>query len=127
MELSAATQAWVHLILVWVGFGAVVGFLANFFLPVGGSPGFFGNLVIGITGSCVGPVTFVIFVKPQQFHPMSLMGFAVAVFASILLLILYRGILFCAGVPKKCTEIPKTKETATNQVSTSQVATKYTK
>lgn len=102
MELSAAAQAWVHLILVWVGFGAIVGFAAVMFLPAGSPSGLFGNLVIGVTGSCVGPVAFVLFVKPQQFHPMSPVGFAVAIFASIVLLILYRFcLLFRGGTVKK--------------------------
>jgi len=93
MELSVAAQAWVNLILVWVGFGAVVGFVATLFLPAGSPPGFFGNLVVGITGSCAGPVAFVLFLEPEQFHPMSPVGFAVSVCAAILLLILYRGFL----------------------------------
>jgi len=101
MELSVATQAWVNLVLVWVGFGAVVGFLANAFLPTGNPSGFFGNLVIGIAGSCAGPIVFVLFLKPQQFHPMSPIGLATAVLASVILLILYRVILFFAGMSAK--------------------------
>lgn len=94
MELSAAAQSWIHLILVWVGFGAVVGFMANLFLPAGSPSGFFGNLVIGISGSCIGPLAFVLLLKPQYFHPMSPIGFAVAVFAAILLLLFYRCFFF---------------------------------
>jgi len=102
MELSAATQAWVHLILVWVGFGTIVGFVATLFLPAGSPSSFFGNLVIGITGSCVGPVAFVLLLEPEHFHPMSLIGFAVAIFTSVILLILYRCLaLFTGGMAKK--------------------------
>jgi len=102
MELSAATQAWVHLILVWVGFGAIVGFVATLFLPAGDPSGFFGNLVIGITGSCAGPVAFVLLLEPEHFHPMSPVGFAIAVFTSIILLIFYRCLLlFTGGSAKK--------------------------
>ena len=101
MELSVAAQSWVLLVLVWVGFGAVVGFLANLFLPTGRPSGFFGNLVIGIIGSCAGPVTFVLLLKPRLFHPMSPIGLATAVLASICLLILYRCILFLAGLSAK--------------------------
>jgi len=94
MELSVAAQAWVNLILVWVGFGAVVGFAATLFLPAADHPGFFGNLVIGITGSCAGPVAFVLLLKPEQFHPMSPVGFAIAVAASTVLLLFCRCVLF---------------------------------
>ena len=101
MELSADAQSWINLVLVWIGFGSVVGFVANLFLPAGSPPGFFGNLVIGITGSCVGPVAFVVFLKPQHFHPMSPIGFAIAILASIILLILYRCFLLFMGAPEK--------------------------
>jgi uncharacterized membrane protein YeaQ/YmgE (transglycosylase-associated protein family) len=109
MELSVAAQAWVNLILVWIGFGTVVGFVATLFLPAAWHPGFFGNLVIGITGSCVGPVAFVLFLKPEHFHPMSLVGFAVAIFASIILLIFYRSILLFAGVSAKKRDVGNKK------------------
>ena len=101
MELSADAQSWVNLVLVWIGFGTVVGFVANLFLPTGKPPAFFANLVIGIAGSCAGPVAFTLFLKPQHFHPMSPIGFAVAIFASILLLILYRCLLFFSQKPEK--------------------------
>ena len=101
MELSAAAQAWVNLVLVWVGFGTVVGLVANMFLPAGSPTGLFGHLVIGITGSCAGPVAFVLLLHPQHFHPMSPMGFIVAILASVLLLLLYRGLLFVGRVPEK--------------------------
>jgi len=101
MELSADAQSWVNLILVWVGFGTVVGFVANLFLPAGNPTAFFSNLVIGIIGSCAGPVAFVLVLKPQHFHPMSPIGFAVAILASIILLIFYRGLMFFARKPEK--------------------------
>lgn len=101
MELSVAAQAWVHLVLVWVGFGTVVGFVATMFLPATGHPGFFGNLVIGVSGSCAGPVAVVLLLEPEHFHPMSPVGFAVAVFASIILLMFYRCILFFIKVAAK--------------------------
>ena len=101
MELSADAQSWVNLILVWIGFGTVVGFAANLFVPARKPPAFFANLVIGIAGSCAGPVAFVLFLKPQHFHPMSPLGFAVAILASIFLLILYRIFMFVMQKPEK--------------------------
>ncbi|MCL2711133.1 MAG: hypothetical protein FWE95_09665 [Planctomycetaceae bacterium] len=101
MELSTVAQAWVNLILVWVGFGTIVGFVATMFLPEMKHPGFLGNLVIGIMGSCAGPIAFVLWFKPEHFHPMSPVGFAVAVFASVVLLSLYRGFLLVAGGGQK--------------------------
>ena len=106
MELSAVAQSWVHLVLVWIGFGTIVGFAAAMFLPATGYPGFFGHLVVGIMGSCVGQVAFVLLFKPEHFHPMSPVGFAIAVFTAIILLILYRSFLFFLGISAKkdCSE-----------------------
>ena len=99
---TATTQAWGNLVLVWIGFGTVVGFLANMFLPAGNPSGFFGNLVVGITGSCVGPVVLVLILSPEHFHPMSPVGLIAAVLAGILLLVSYRSLtFFVRGAAKK--------------------------
>ena len=101
MELSGTAQAWVHLVLVWVGFGTVVGFVANMFLPTGNSSGFLSSLVIGIAGSCAGPVALTFLLDLKHFDPISPIGFAVAVIASVILLLLYRCLRFVAGIPTK--------------------------
>ena len=75
--------------------------MANLFLPTKRPPALFANLVIGITGSCVGPVLFVLLLKPQHFHPMSPLGFAIALLTSILLLMIYRFVLFFERNPEK--------------------------
>jgi uncharacterized membrane protein YeaQ/YmgE (transglycosylase-associated protein family) len=90
MELSAVAQSWVHLILVWIGFGTVVGFLAQLFLPGQEPKGFFGHLVIGIAGSCVGPVSFSLLMKPEHFDPFSPVGFGLSVATAVILLLFYR-------------------------------------
>ena len=106
MELSADVQSWVHLVLVWIGFGTVVGFTANLFLPSQRPPALFANLVIGITGSCAGPIAFVLLLKPQQFHPMSPIGFAIAVLVSIILLLFYHGLMLFKRKPEKQKQEP---------------------
>ena len=101
MELSADAQSWLNLILVWIGFGTVVGFMASLFLPSKKPPTLFASLVIGITGSCVGPVAFVFFLEPEYFHPMSPIGFAISLLAAICLLMIYRFVLLFERKPEK--------------------------
>ena len=101
MELSAVAQAWVHLILVWVGFGALVGLVANLFLPPNGSPGLWGGLIVGITGSCVGPGLLTLLIGREHFNPIGPAGFCVAVLVAVMLLLLYRGYKFLGKPPKE--------------------------
>ena len=101
MEWSARTQLWVNLILLWIGFGAVVGFIANWCLPSRSPLGFFSTLAIGITGSCIGPLLLALFLKPQPFHPMGPLGFVVAIATSVILLICSRSLMFFARKREK--------------------------
>ncbi|MDR0870075.1 MAG: GlsB/YeaQ/YmgE family stress response membrane protein [Planctomycetaceae bacterium] len=93
MEFSPQVQTWVNVILLWVGFGAVVGLAARMVLPSGEPKNYFGTLVIGIIGSCAGPFLVSHFLKPEHFHPFGPAGFFVSVAAAIVLLMLYRGII----------------------------------
>ncbi|MDR3235078.1 MAG: hypothetical protein LBT46_15690 [Planctomycetaceae bacterium] len=94
MLLSAAAQLWVDLVLVWIGFGTVTALVTQLFLPGEYPKGFFGYLAVGIAGSCAGPAAFSVFAKPAAFHPLSPVGFALAVGAAIVLLLVYRGIVY---------------------------------
>lgn len=90
MDLSDSAQYWVNLVLLWIGFGTVVGLFANILLPEGNPKGFFGVLVIGITGSCIGPALVTHFRKPESFQPISPLGFAVSLLAALILFLTYR-------------------------------------
>jgi uncharacterized membrane protein YeaQ/YmgE (transglycosylase-associated protein family) len=96
VELSGAAQSWVDLVLLWIGFGTVVGLVANLFLPAGQPNSFFGNLTIGTAGSCAGPSVFVLIVKPEHFHPISPVGFVLAVVSAVLLTLVCRIAFFAA-------------------------------
>lgn len=90
MDLSGAAQYWVNLVLLWIGFGTVVGLIAKILLPDGEPRGVFGVLVIGITGSCIGPALVMQLRKPESFQPISPLGFVVSLLAALILFLVYR-------------------------------------
>ena len=53
-ELSPVAQAWVQVVLVWVGFGSLAGLLARAILPHKEPSGSLPTLTLGITGSAIG-------------------------------------------------------------------------
>lgn len=98
MELSQVAQQWVCLMLIWIGFGTVVGLLAKSLLPGNEPAGTVGTLLIGIAGSVVGPLVLTLSIKRDNFNPFSPVGFLVAVAGAFVLLLLYRLCLTCFKV-----------------------------
>ncbi len=80
---STSLQTGANLVFLWLGFGIVVGMVANIFLPEGEPKGPFGILVVGVAGSCFGPLTVSLLLKPEHFNPISPVGFAAAVLAAV--------------------------------------------
>src|SRR5882724_9608976 len=88
-EAASLFTQWAHFILIWVGFGTLVGLLAKAILP-GKDPGSaFATVIIGIFGSIVG-AAMLFFFSGVRVSPISAGGFAVALAATTLLLALYR-------------------------------------
>ncbi|GAB6166698.1 hypothetical protein JCM19992_26980 [Thermostilla marina] len=97
LELSPDALQWVYLVLVWIGFGAVVGLLAKTILPGREPRGPFGVLVVGILGTMVGPLVLTSALPLENFNPISPLGFLVSMGAAIVLLIGYRFLLLVAA------------------------------
>ncbi|MEN6498364.1 MAG: GlsB/YeaQ/YmgE family stress response membrane protein [Thermoguttaceae bacterium] len=98
MELSPVAQQWVNLMLIWIGFGTVVGLLAKSLLPGHEPAGTVGTLLIGIAGSVVGPLVLTLTLKRDNFNPISPVGFLVAIAGASVLLLLYRVCITCFTV-----------------------------
>ena len=90
MDYPTTVQTGINLIFLWLGFGIVVGMVAKVFLPEGEPKGTFGILVIGVSGSCIGPLFLSVLFRPEGFNPISPLGFAVSVLAALALLLIYR-------------------------------------
>lgn len=90
MEDAAATLTqWAHLTLEWIGFGTLVGLLAKAILPGKDPGGTLATLLVGVFGSVVG-ASLVFFATAVRVTPISLPGFAAALFTTIVLLFLMR-------------------------------------
>jgi len=89
-DLSSIAQQWVNLIFLWIGFGTIVGLLAKALLPGREPAGTVGTLLIGITGSVLGPLVLTMTLHQEHFNPISPLGFLVAIAGAFVLLVLYR-------------------------------------
>lgn len=90
LELSELAQQWVNLVLIWVGFGALVGLLARALLPGQEPKGTLGTIIIGVMGSVLGPFVLSSYLKYNDFNPISPLGFLAATGGAFALLVGYR-------------------------------------
>jgi len=90
MDLSPAAQHWVNVAFLWIGFGAVVGFVARALLPGAEPQGALGTVLLGVGGSCVGLFLFSLVFQPERFNPIGPIGFFVSVLAASGTLLAFR-------------------------------------
>jgi len=77
-------------VLLWVGFGTVVGLLAKAIMPGRDPGGAITTVLMGIGGSVIGSGVLMYFWHGQRVTPISPMGFLVATAGAFLLLFFYR-------------------------------------
>ena len=77
-------------VLVWVGFGTIVGLLAKALMPGRDPGGTVATLMMGIGGVVIGCGTLSYFYEGQRVTPISPMGMAVATGGAFVLLFFYR-------------------------------------
>lgn len=87
-------------VLVWIGFGTVVGLLAKGIMPGRDPGGAIATVLMGIGGTILGCGAVSYFYDGQRIVPLSLMGFVVATLGSLLILFFYKllgGYYFVEG------------------------------
>lgn len=89
-QLAPEVQQLVNDILVWIGFGTLVGLAARALMPGRDPAGAFTNLVLGIVGSVVGCGCVGFFYDTERLTPTSPLGMVVAVAGAFAVLGLYR-------------------------------------
>lgn len=89
-EMVQLVQQWANDILVWIGFGTVVGLLAKAIMPGRDPGGALATLAMGIGGTVIGCGLVSYFVKDERVTPISPLGFVVATGGSFILLFFYR-------------------------------------
>jgi len=90
MQLSPEMQQLVNDVLVWIGFGTLVGLAARALMPGRDPAGAITTLVLGIVGSIVGCGFAGFFYDTQRLTPTSPLGMIVAVAGAFAVLGLYR-------------------------------------
>jgi uncharacterized membrane protein YeaQ/YmgE (transglycosylase-associated protein family) len=88
--LNEQLQQWANDVLVWVGFGTLVGLLAKAIMPGRDPGGAVATLAMGIGGTVIGCATLSYFYQGQRVTPISPLGMAVATGGAFVLLFFYR-------------------------------------
>ncbi len=89
-ELVDLFQQWANDILVWIGFGTVVGLLAKAVMPGRDPGGAVATLLMGIGGTVIGCGVFSYFSGGARVTPISPAGMAVATAGAFVILFFYR-------------------------------------
>jgi len=100
LQLPEAVGNVANDVLVWVGFGTIVGLLAKAVMPGRDPGGAVATLMMGIGGTIIGCGTLSYFWDGPRVTPISLEGLVVAVGGTFILLFFYRllgGYFFVEG------------------------------
>lgn len=90
MEIPDAIRQFANDVLLWIGFGTLVGLLAKAIMPGRDPGGALGTLLMGICGSVIGSGTLMVFGNGLRVSPVSVVGFVVATGGALFLLFFYR-------------------------------------
>ncbi len=93
-------QILAHDVLMWVGFGTLVGLLAKAIMPGRDPGGAVATLLMGIAGTVLGCAVLSYFYEGARVSPISLVGFAAGTGGAFVLLVFYRilgGFWFVEG------------------------------
>lgn len=89
-NLMAILEQAAHEILVWVGFGTLVGLSAKGLMPGRDPGGAVGTMLMGIVGSLIGCGVLLLFNTSYRVTPVSPLGFCAGTAGAFLLLLFYR-------------------------------------
>jgi len=99
-QLLETMQQWGNDILVWVGFGTIVGLLAKAIMPGKDPGGAVATLAMGIGGTVIGCGVLMYFSNGTRVTPISPAGFCVATAGAFIILFFYKmlgGYYFVEG------------------------------
>jgi uncharacterized membrane protein YeaQ/YmgE (transglycosylase-associated protein family) len=89
-QLVEMAQFWANQILVWVGFGTIVGLLAKAIMPGKDPGGAVATLAMGVAGTIIGCGMLSFFWRGHIVSPISPVGFCVATAGAFVLLFFYK-------------------------------------
>lgn len=100
LQLSEPLQQLINDVLVWIGFGTVVGLVAKAIMPGRDPGGAIATVMMGVAGSVIGCGCVSYFYESQRITPISPIGMVVAVAGAFTILFFYRmlgGYFFTEG------------------------------
>lgn len=89
-HLIQLAQQWANDILVWVGFGTLVGLLAELIMPGHYRGGAIATLGMGVGGTVIGCGVVAFFTGGNRITPITFTGFLVSTAGAFVLLFFYR-------------------------------------
>ena len=89
-QFPEPARMWVNDILVWIGFGTLVGLLAKAIMPGRDPGGAITTLAMGIGGVIIGCGAWTLFSHGPRITPVSPIGMVVATGGAFMLLFFYR-------------------------------------
>lgn len=89
-EFVASLTQWANTVLVWIGFGTVVGLLAKAIMPGRDPGGAIATMAMGIGGTVIGCGVLAFFYKGERVTPISPLGFVVATGGAFIILLFYK-------------------------------------
>ena len=89
-KVAEILQQSAHEVLLWVGFGTLVGLAAKAIMPGRDPGGAFGTMLMGIVGSVVGCGAIAFFFDGYRITPISAIGFGAGTGGSFVILFFYR-------------------------------------
>lgn len=89
-ELPEVVQQWANHLLVWIGFGTLVGLLAKGIMPGRDPGGAIATLAMGIGGTIIGCGILTYLSDGQRVTPISPLGFFVGTGGAFVILFFYR-------------------------------------
>lgn len=127
-QLNHLAGQWANDVLVWVGFGTLVGLLAKAIMPGRDPGGSVTTILMGIAGTVIGSGTLMYFWDIERPTPLSPLGFISATLGAALLLAFYRllaGYYFDEGAPRRVVRVRRAPRRRRAYASDDLVETRY--
>ena len=100
VDLATSIHQWANDILVWIGFGTIVGLAAKAIMPGRDPGGAIATTLMGIGGTVLGCGAMALIFDGRRVTPLSPLGFAAATAGAFIILAFYRllaGFWFVEG------------------------------
>ena len=89
-NIASDAQHVVNLVLIWLGFGTLVALIVRSIVPGKEPSGPISTILIGIVGTCVGPLVVSLVWRIENFNPIGPVGFLASFVCALFCLLAYQ-------------------------------------